>query len=151
MVWQIVQTCVSISRQSWGSLSEWLLLYCRLTGPRAELDYLIFYILKNTLYATRQCFLLFPLHAWHLPSTNETVPLAETQNTHSCSMSKPVALIIWLNGDTHTHRQEVMTLSTRFPDDCINSLCCICVNKTLVFNLGKHLVRILVEFKSFKD
>lgn len=74
-----------ISRQSWGQPSEWLLSYCRLTGPGAELDFQKFYI-KKTLCVARQCFSLssscmtFAKHQWNSPAG---------RNTHSCSRSKP--------------------------------------------------------------
>lgn len=56
-----------------------------------------------------------------------------------------IALMIWLNDDTQRERQEMMTLLTLFPNDYINSVRGRCLNKTLQFNLGKHLLRILVK------
>lgn len=80
-VLQIVQFyAYPFSAESWGWLSQWLLLCCRQTGPGAQSDYLTFQTKKKDLhYGARQCFFWSPLHAWHLPSTNEIILLAETQ------------------------------------------------------------------------
>lgn len=39
----------------------------------------------------------------------------------------------------------MMTLATLLPNDYVNCLCCIYLNKAFMFNVEQHLLRILVE------